>query len=146
MKRQRGVKANGAVHPCIPMENPPPPPLLSKVEEVAAAMGMKKPKKEAEQKEVKTVVAVEEEEKKENIIDFAGAGLLLEDNGAVINGWNNWEENMPLFGGVVDETMPWGYTGFPGWDMDLTENYSDVVWDDDIWNLKNQIPNPILDM
>lgn len=140
MKRQRGVNVN-AVRPI--MNNPP------SVEDVAAAaMGKKKVKKEGEQKVGKRVV--EEEERKESTRDMVGVGgyLQQQQQGGGMMGWN-WEENMPLVGGVVDEQMSWGSTWFPGWDMDLlggdafTALYNDVLWDDDIWNLNNQIPIPL---
>ncbi|KAL5761306.1 hypothetical protein ACOSP7_019816 [Xanthoceras sorbifolium] len=43
--------------------------------------------------------------------------------------------------GVVDEQMSWGYITMPKWGVEfMAESYgdlfSDVVWDDDIWNLK----------
>ncbi|KAL2324085.1 hypothetical protein Fmac_023143 [Flemingia macrophylla] len=129
MKRQRGVSVSG-----IRPMNPPP-----SVED-----GKKKSKKEGEQK----VVAVEEEERKENR-DMVGG--FLQQQGATdgaMMGWN-WEENLPWLGGVVDEQMSWGSTWSPGWDMDylggdaFTALYNDVVWDDDIWNLNNQIPIPL---
>ncbi|TKY50834.1 hypothetical protein E2542_SST22340 [Spatholobus suberectus] len=138
MKRQRGVNVNGV----RPM-NPP------NVEDVAA-MGKKKAKKEGEQKVGKSVV--EEEERKESK-DMMVGGFMQQQQEArdgVMMGWN-WEENnqnMPWLGGVVDEQMSWGSTWFPGWDMDFlgeafTALYNDVVWDDDIWNLNNQIPIPL---
>ncbi|KAK7390864.1 hypothetical protein VNO78_19017 [Psophocarpus tetragonolobus] len=121
MKRQRGVNVNGV--------RPPP-----NVEDVAA-MGKKKVKKEGEQKVGKGVV--EEEERKEGR-DLVGGFF-----------HQQWEENIPWMGCVVDEQMSWGSTWFPAWDMDFlgdeafTALYNDVVWDDDIWNLNNQIPIPL---
>ena len=81
-------------------------------------MGKKKVKKEGEQKVGKRVV--EEEERKESTRDMVGVGgyLQQQQQGGGMMGWN-WEENMPLVGGVVDEQMSWGSTWFPGWDMDL---------------------------
>ncbi|XP_027367142.1 uncharacterized protein LOC113873288 [Abrus precatorius] len=136
MKRQRGVNVNG-VNP-MNMNRPI-------VEDVAAVMGKKKAKKEGEQKVVKSVV---EEERKESRDMMMVGGLVhhgARDN--VVMGWN-WEEYMPWLGGVVDEQMSWGSTWFPGWDMDFLGEafgalYSDVVWDDDIWNLNKQIPIPL---
>jgi hypothetical protein len=115
MKRQRGATVNN-------------PKNLPNVEDVVA-MGKKKGKKEGEQK-------VEKEERKES----------SEGTTTIREGMNwNWEEYMPWLGGVVDEQMSWGSTWFPGWDMDfIGEAFNnDVVWDDDIWNLKNQIPIPL---
>lgn len=64
-----------------------------------------------------------------------------------------WEEEEAWLcrssGVVVDEQMSWGLLWFPCWDMEFmgdayNQLYSDVVWEDDIWNLKSitQIPNP----
>lgn len=60
-----------------------------------------------------------------------------------------WEEEPWVASGVVDEQMSWGLLWHPGWDMELmgeayNQLYSDVVWEDDVWNLKSitEIPNP----
>ncbi|KAL6350964.1 hypothetical protein AAG906_031550 [Vitis piasezkii] len=60
-----------------------------------------------------------------------------------------WEEEPWLSSGVVDEQMSWGLLWFPCWDMEFmgdaySQLYSDVVWEDDVWNLKSitEIPNP----
>ncbi|BAT93764.1 hypothetical protein LR48_Vigan02g247500 [Vigna angularis] len=143
MKRQRGVTVNAVV---MPMNNPP-------IVEDVTATGKKKVKKEGEQKVGKSVV--EDEERKESSRDMV-AGFLQQqqqqgarDGGMM--GWN-WEENnqnIPWLRGVVDEQMSWGSTWVPAWDMDFlggdafTDLYNDVVWDDDIWNLNNQIPIPL---
>ncbi|KAK4260848.1 hypothetical protein QN277_003912 [Acacia crassicarpa] len=61
---------------------------------------------------------------------------------------NNWDdENWAWIGHFVDEQMSWGSVWFPFWDIDFSGDafgafYGDVVWDDDIWNLKEEIPNP----
>ncbi|XP_061339435.1 uncharacterized protein LOC133286105 [Gastrolobium bilobum] len=131
MKRQRGVNVNG-VKPTNP----------TKVEDVAA-MGKKKAKKEAEQKGGKSVMEEEERNESRELV----GGLL---QGAIdsVMSWC-WDEYMPPWlGGVVDEQMSWGSTWYPGWDMDFmgeafSSLYSDVVWDDDIWNLKKEIPIPL---
>ena len=136
------VNVNGGVNPV--MLNPP------KVEDMAAmaAMGKKKPKKEGEQKVVgKSVVVEDQERNKESNKEVGGA---LQGGGgdhSTVMGWS-WEEYMPWLGSVVDEQMSWGSTWFPGWDMDFMGEafsalYSDVVWDDDIWNLKKEIPIPL---
>jgi len=144
MKRQRGVTVNAVV---MPTNNPP------NVEDVTA-LGKKKVKKEGEQKVGKSVL--EEEERRESSRDMVGGFLQQQQqqqgarDGGVM-GWN-WEENnqnIPWLRGVVDEQMSWGSTWVPAWDMDFlggdafTELYNDVVWDDDIWNLNNQIPIPL---
>ncbi|GAB4840297.1 hypothetical protein Ancab_021061 [Ancistrocladus abbreviatus] len=60
-----------------------------------------------------------------------------------------WARRGGVSGGVVlDEQMSWGAMWFPSWDVDFMGEdshhalYSDVVWDDDIWDLKsiNQVP------
>lgn len=61
-----------------------------------------------------------------------------------------WEEWGLWSSSVVDEQMSWGTCWCPLWDMELmdeayvNELYGDVVWDEDIWDLKaiNHIPNP----
>ncbi|CAH2066176.1 unnamed protein product [Thlaspi arvense] len=47
-----------------------------------------------------------------------------------------------LWGGGVAEEMTWSTVWLPFWDVEFVgRNYSllfsDVVWDEDIWNLKN---------
>ncbi|GLU04742.1 hypothetical protein SLE2022_218740 [Rubroshorea leprosula] len=60
-----------------------------------------------------------------------------------------WEEWWPWLSGVADEQMSWGCVWSPLWDMDFVDTvyddlFSDVVWDDDIWNLRsiNEVPKP----
>lgn len=83
----------------------------------------------------RAVEKVEEEAKK-------GPAELARDNWVACEEW-------PWLKGVVDEQMSWGYYCLPNWCVDfMAEAYnalfSDVVWDDDIWNLKSikAIPNP----
>lgn len=52
-------------------------------------------------------------------------------------GWEEW----PWLSGVPDEQMSWGSVWSPFWDVDYVDKaynvlFSDVAWDDDIWNLK----------
>ncbi|CAN8243927.1 unnamed protein product [Cochlearia groenlandica] len=52
------------------------------------------------------------------------------------------EEEKLWCGGHVVEEMTWSTVWLPFWDVEFVgRNYnvlfSDVVWDDDIWNLKN---------
>lgn len=52
-----------------------------------------------------------------------------------------WDDQWPWYRGIVDEQMSWGSIWLPFWDVDYMgeayrEMFSDVVWDDDIWNLK----------
>ncbi|XP_004497092.1 uncharacterized protein [Cicer arietinum] len=134
MKRQRGV--NGVNNTNNPHPN---------VEEVAT-LGKKKGKKESEQR------VVVEEKRKENkdMSDGKTTTTTTIKDGVSINnvmGWN-LEDYMPWLGGVVDEQMSWGSNWFPDWDMDymgeaFNDLYSDVVWDDDIWNLNKEIPIPL---
>ncbi|KAM7468354.1 hypothetical protein LguiB_015916 [Lonicera macranthoides] len=61
-----------------------------------------------------------------------------------------WEEWGLWNTSVVDEQMSWDTYWCPLWDMELigeayvNELYGEVVWDEDIWDLKaiNHIPNP----
>ncbi|KAG8500639.1 hypothetical protein CXB51_004184 [Gossypium anomalum] len=67
-----------------------------------------------------------------------------------VENWCGWEERAWwLRGGAMDELMPWGCFWSPFWGVDYvdfayTEIFSDVAWDDDIWNLKTivEIPKP----
>lgn len=111
--------------------NPIIPP---KVEDVAAVKGKKKAKREQVEQNVVNSSMVEEESRR----DVTHVSALLQ------MGWS-YEEYMPWLG---DEQMSWGSTWFPWWDMDFMGEafnalYSDVVWDDDIWNLNNEIPIPL---
>ncbi|KAL1223292.1 hypothetical protein V5N11_010868 [Cardamine amara subsp. amara] len=52
------------------------------------------------------------------------------------------EEEEQWWGGGVEEEMTWSTVWLPFWDVEFVgRNYSvlfsDVVWDDDIWNLKD---------
>lgn len=140
MKRQRGASVNSLNN----LKNPP------NVEDVAATMEKKKGKKE-EHDEQKVSMMMEE---KKEIKDMGEETTTIREGVISTNvmSWNNREEYMPSWLGgssIVDEQMSWGSTWFPGWDMDFMMGeafnslYSDVVWDDDIWNLKNEIPIPL---
>lgn len=140
MKRQRGASVNSLNN----LKNPP------NVEDVAATMEKKKGKKE-EHDEQKVSMMMEE---KKEIKDMCEETTTIREGVIISNvmSWNNREEYMPSWLGgssIVDEQMSWGSTWFPGWDMDFMMGeafnslYSDVVWDDDIWNLKNEIPIPL---
>ena len=103
-----------------------------------AAMPKKKGKKSA-------VSKVEEEK---GTVD-GGDELSPAAAEAVENNSACFEEYWPWLRGVVDEQMSWGLVWLPIWGVEyLVESYgelfSDVAWDDDIWNLKsiNTIPNP----
>ncbi|GKV26933.1 hypothetical protein SLEP1_g36146 [Rubroshorea leprosula] len=57
-----------------------------------------------------------------------------------------WEECWPWMNGMADEQMWWGYVWSPFWDFDFVDKaydnphqLGDIVWDDDIWNLKRTI-------
>ncbi|CAI8605108.1 unnamed protein product [Vicia faba] len=144
MKRQRGASVSSLNNN---PKNPPP-----NVEDVVATMEKKKGKKEEgdEQK----VSAVMEKNKEIFIKEMGEETSTIREgvNSNNVMSWNNREEYMPSWLGgstIVDEQMSWGSTWFPGWDMDFMMGeafnslYSDVVWDDDIWNLKNEIPIPL---
>lgn len=140
MKRQRGASVNSLNN----LKNPP------NVEDVAATMEKKKGKKE-EHDEQKVSMMMEE---KKEIKDMCEETTTIREGviSSNVMSWNNREEYMPSWlrgSSIVDEQMSWGSTWFPGWDMDFMMGeafnslYSDVVWDDDIWNLKNEIPIPL---
>ncbi|PSR88279.1 Mucin-3A like [Actinidia chinensis var. chinensis] len=64
---------------------------------------------------------------------------------AVVVYWEEW----PGWWSGVDEQMSWGTFWCPSWDIEYLGEaynalYSDVVWDDDIWHLKEikDVPNP----
>ncbi|KAA8532707.1 hypothetical protein F0562_032740 [Nyssa sinensis] len=88
-------------------------------------------------------VVVEEEEERTNdresvAVAVASAEVLME-----------WDDQWPRWCSVGDEQMSWGSSWCPFWDLDFMGEaynalYSDVAWDDDIWNLKgiNEVPNP----
>ncbi|XVE75193.1 hypothetical protein DITRI_Ditri12bG0076100 [Diplodiscus trichospermus] len=57
-----------------------------------------------------------------------------------------WEEWRWLIGGA-DEQMSWASVWSPFWDVDFVDKaystlFSDVAWDDDIWNLKTIMEIP----
>ncbi|GAU14832.1 hypothetical protein TSUD_50440 [Trifolium subterraneum] len=138
MKRQRGASVNNAIN------TPKNPPNVEDM--VVATMGKKKGKKEGEHK-MKEEVEKKESKEMSELSQQATITTIREGvNSNVMT--CNLEEYMPWLGGVVDEQMSWGSTWFPGWDMDFMGEsfnslYSDVVWEDDIWNLKNEIPIPV---
>ncbi|XWS22501.1 hypothetical protein CRYUN_Cryun29cG0041200 [Craigia yunnanensis] len=60
-------------------------------------------------------------------------------------GWEEW----PWLRGAADEQMSWGSIWSPFWDVDFVDKaygalFSDVAWDDDIWNLKTIMEIPKL--
>ncbi|XP_058737830.1 uncharacterized protein LOC131609994 [Vicia villosa] len=142
MKRQRGASVNSLNN----LKNPP------NVEDVVATMEKKKGKKEEDEEQKVSMVM---EKNKEILKEMGEETSTITREGVNSNNvmsWNNREEYMPSWlggGSIVDEQMSWGSTWFPGWDMDFMMSeafnslYSDVVWDDDIWNLKNEIPIPL---
>ncbi|KAJ7943157.1 Mucin-3A like [Quillaja saponaria] len=97
--------------------------------------------------------------KDENVKEIVGKEGLEEErrddgNMGLVGAAENvmgYQENCywPWLSNFVDEQMSWGSIWLPIWDMDLmgeafAASFSDVAWDDDIWNLKNakQFPNP----
>lgn len=129
MKRQRVVSVSGF-----------------EAAEMAATATAKK-KKQSNQK-VNGLVNVEEEQKK--MMKKMEVAMGCEENNNNVSGLgNDWDENYwaNWIGDFVDEQMSWGSVWFPFWDMDFSGDafgalYGDVVLDDDIWNLKEEIPNP----
>lgn len=115
--------------------------------EETARNGKKKPKNDVD---VKAQVSEKQEEEGKQVMGL-GLGLVgmgTEGNENAIMGWDNdWEENWVWPCSWLDDPMSFGSIWLPFWDMDFmgdpfTALYNDVVWDDDIWNLKNQIPDP----
>ncbi|KAF7827815.1 uncharacterized protein G2W53_018979 [Senna tora] len=92
---------------------------------------------------------VKKEEKRESRDFGSEFGSAEKDSGRV---WSTWEELYSSWAwqsNVVDEQMSWGSVWLPVWDLDIVGEafdalYSDVVWDDDIWDLRNQIPYPYM--
>lgn len=141
MKRQRGASVNSLNN----LKSSP------NVEDVVATMEKKKGKRE-EHCEEKVSMVMKEEKKEIKEMNEETSTIKEGVNSNNVMSWNNREEYMPSWlggSGIVDEQMSWGSTWFPGWDMDFMMSeafnslYSDVVWDDDIWNLKNEIPIPL---
>lgn len=63
----------------------------------------------------------------------------VESAPAVAENWLDWDE-LPLMltREVVDEQMSWGYFSLPIWGVEAYGSlFGDVVWGDDIWNLKS---------
>lgn len=66
--------------------------------------------------------------------DFVAGG-----GGEMVMGWDEW----PCSWAAVDEQMSWGTCWSPSWDMEFIDGetfhalYDDVVWEDDIWDLKD---------
>lgn len=66
----------------------------------------------------------------------------------ILMDWEEWSCCSSSMWMVGDEQMSWGTCWCPFWDMELmgeayNDLYSDVVWDEDIWDLKaiKEIPN-----
>ncbi|KAJ4847931.1 hypothetical protein Tsubulata_031374 [Turnera subulata] len=100
----------------------------------ATAVGKKKEKKAVEK--------VVEEERKNSVGGEISTAVMSQENLVGLEDqWPSWS--------VVDEQMSWGSIWLPIWDVEYmgeashSEMFSDVAWDDDIWNLKgiNTIPN-----
>lgn len=102
------------------------------------SMTKKKAKREVE-KEKEEVVKVEEDQERSE-----GRELGLAEN---VMGLEEW---CPWLGDAADiEQMSWGSAWLPCWDVEfMCQSYSvffgDVVWDDDIWNLRaiKEVPKP----
>lgn len=112
-----------------------------------AAMAKKKAKSKADQymtreKEENEEVMKKKEEKNEEVKKNKEE---KQDEGNVIN-WSSWNEDdvvWPCICDFSDELMSWGSIWIPFLDeAAFTALYGDVVWDDDIWGLKKEIPIP----
>ncbi|KAB1221064.1 hypothetical protein CJ030_MR3G018951 [Morella rubra] len=106
-----------------------------------ATMSMTKKKAKREVGKGKEEVGEVEEGRRE---DRDQTGLLVAES---VIGWE--EHYCPWLGGAVDEQMSWGSFWLPVWDIEfISEAYStffgDVVWDDDIWNMRSikEVPKP----
>ncbi|XP_052199975.1 uncharacterized protein LOC127806619 [Diospyros lotus] len=92
-------------------------------------------RKAKRREEEKAVAAVEEEEKKKR--ECRREHVAAEEE-AEARWWS-----------AADEQMSWGAFWCPSWDIEYLAGeayntlYSDVAWDDDIWDLRaiNQVPN-----
>ncbi|KAJ8548304.1 hypothetical protein K7X08_030773 [Anisodus acutangulus] len=88
---------------------------------------------EKQSEEVKT----EEEQRKNN-----GGGNVVKEVELVADQCdNNWISEWLCSWNMVDEQMSWGTCWSPIWDMELLGEayvnlYKDVLWDDDVWDLK----------
>lgn len=104
----------------------------------------KRAKKDVQSK-LKVVVKEEKvEEEQEHIGSKLRDSLVGEkEPDWALTHWNEHSYDWLWLGSVVDyEQMSWGSV----WEMGLmgetfNKLYGDVVWDDDIWNLRTQIPS-----
>ncbi|GAB4828840.1 hypothetical protein Ancab_018500 [Ancistrocladus abbreviatus] len=112
--------------------------------------------KTVQKKRLKTTVekqhVMKVEEKEDNrqdlIINTPMVAAVVADGGTT--GCYEWPWVRKEGGIVVDEQMSWGAMWFPSWDVDFMGEdsyhalYMDVIWDDDIWDLRsiNQVPTP----
>ncbi|KAK4263799.1 hypothetical protein QN277_029170 [Acacia crassicarpa] len=104
---------------------------------VASTIGRKRAKKEIQK------LTVKEEKPDEHESQCRDSGSGENDSGWILTHWDEHSYDWLWLGSVVDyEQMSWGSV----WDMGLageafSKLYGDVVWDDDIWNLRTQIPS-----
>lgn len=99
-----------------------------------------------EMKKVKRVVEKQSEEVKieEEHRENNGGGDVVKEvelMGECDNWINEWLCSWSNDNVVVDEQMSWGTCWSPVWDMEFLGEayinlYNDVLWDDDVWDLK----------
>ncbi|KAF3646570.1 putative CLAVATA3/ESR (CLE)-related protein 27-like isoform X1 [Capsicum annuum] len=104
----------------------------------------KKRAKRVMEKQSEEVKITQEEQRKNDVKEVE---LMSEsnDNNWIINEWLCSWSNV----NVLDEQMSWGTCWSPNWDMEFLGEayinlYNDVLWDDDIWDLKSikEVPSP----
>ncbi|XP_055805444.1 uncharacterized protein LOC129874211 [Solanum dulcamara] len=91
-------------------------------------------------------VKIEEEQREKNV----GGDFVKEVE--LMGGCDNWINELLCSWSnynVVDEQMSWGTCWSPVWDMEYLGEayinlYNDVLWDDDVWDLKSikEVPSP----
>nr|DAD35354.1 TPA_asm: hypothetical protein HUJ06_005994 [Nelumbo nucifera] len=66
---------------------------------------------------------------------------------STLEGAMGWDEDLPWFSSLVEEQALWGWLWFPEWETEFYAVQNELVWDDDIWQLKDikEIPNPSKD-
>ncbi|WOH15490.1 hypothetical protein DCAR_0935031 [Daucus carota subsp. sativus] len=86
--------------------------------------------------------------KEEEVVGGERADFVAVEAGEVeLMEWEEWCSSSNVWM-VGDEQMSWGTSWWPCWDIEFMgeaydDLYSDVVWDDDIWDLKGikEVPN-----
>ncbi|KAL7001159.1 hypothetical protein U1Q18_002313 [Sarracenia purpurea var. burkii] len=113
-------------------------------------MGMKKRRNVAGKG---TAVATKAKEKREAAEAAEAAAAATEEDVAKVAEKSREgavaEERPRWLWSAADEQMSWGSFWCPSWDIEYLGEaynalYSDVVWEDDVWDLKGikEVPNP----